>query len=162
VLSKPVKDFDAKNDIMPYVWGVTLFGDWSIRDQSEGDATLKFGMSKNFDGSFSIGPCIVVNENIDPANVNVETLVNGEQRQNYNTRDMIVSFGEYLAYLSKDLTLYPGDVISGGTAKGTAADSSTKNADGFVPPDRFLKVGDKVDMRSPVIGTLDAHIVAKR
>lgn len=162
VLGKPVKDFKAESDVMPFVWGVTLFGDWSIRDQSEGDATLKFGMSKNFDGSYSIGPCIVVNENIDPSNVNVETLVNGEQRQNYNTKDMIVSFGEYLAYLSKDLTLYPGDVISGGTAKGTAADSSPRGPDGVSAPERFLKAGDTVEMRSPGIGTLDAHIVAKR
>ena len=54
----------------------------------------------------------------------METLVNGECRQRFNTRDMVFTFGEYLEYLSRDFTLYPGDVISGGTAAGTAADSS--------------------------------------
>jgi 2-keto-4-pentenoate hydratase/2-oxohepta-3-ene-1,7-dioic acid hydratase in catechol pathway len=162
VLGKPAKDFKAAGgDLKPYVWGVTLFGDWSIRDQPEGDATLKFGMSKNFDGSFSMGPCIVAGENIDPGNVDVETWVNGERRQQYNTRDMIVSFSEYLQYLSTDLTLHPGDVISGGTAKGTAADSSARQPDGTSAPERFLKPGDAVEMRSPAIGTLAARIIPK-
>lgn len=160
VLATSVKNFDAKTDLKPYVWGVTLFGDWSIRDQTEVDAPLKFGMSKNFDGSFSIGPCIVVDEGIDPGNVDVETWVNGERRQQYNTRDMIVSFAEYLAYLTTDFTLHPGDVISGGTAKGTAADSSPRLPEGGSPPDRFIKPGDEIEMRSPVVGTLSARITS--
>ena len=159
VLAKTVKNFSASADLGPHVWGVTLFGDWSIRDQTEADAPLKFGMSKNFDGSFSIGPCIVVDEDIDPGNVDVETWVNGERRQQYNTRDMIVSFAEYLAYLSTDFTLHPGDVISGGTAKGTAADSSPRLPEGGSAPDRFIKPGDQIEMRSPAIGTLSARIV---
>jgi len=159
VLGKPVKNFSASADITPYVWGVTLFGDWSIRDQTEVDAPLKFGMSKNFDGSYSVGPCIVVDENIDPGNVDVETWVNGERRQQYNTRDMIVSFAEYLAYLTTDFTLYPGDMISGGTAKGTAADSSPRLPEGGSAPDRFIKPGDQIEMRSPAVGTLAARIV---
>ena len=118
-------------------------------------------MSKNFNGSFSVGPCIVVGEDVDPANVDVETWVNGELRQRFNTRDMILSFGEYLEYLSADFTFYPGDMIAGGTAAGTAADSSPRSPDGSVPPDRFLKPGDLVEMRSPQIGTLAARIVAK-
>ncbi len=162
VLGKPAKDFKATDDLKPYIWGITLFGDWSIRDQHEGDATLKFGMSKNFDGSYSMGPCIVAGENIDPSNVDVETWLNGELRQQYNTRDMIVSFAEYLQYLTTDLTLYPGDVISGGTAKGTAADSSARLPDGTAAPERFLKTGDVVVHSSPVIGELQARIVPKR
>ncbi|MGA2394940.1 MAG: fumarylacetoacetate hydrolase family protein [Candidatus Lustribacter sp.] len=159
VIGKRAKDVKAA-DLRPYVWGVTLFGDWSIRDQNEGQATFKFAMAKNFDGSFSVGPCIVVGENIDPGNVDVETWVNGDRRQQFNTRDMIISFGEYLEYLSADLTFYPGDIISGGTAKGTAADSSPR-VDGVAAPERFLKPGDEVEMRSPAIGTLAARIVAK-
>jgi 2-keto-4-pentenoate hydratase/2-oxohepta-3-ene-1,7-dioic acid hydratase in catechol pathway len=160
VLAKTVKNFSASADLRPYVWGVTLFGDWSIRDQHEKDAPLKFGMSKNFDGSFSVGPCIIVDEGIDPGNVEVETWVNGERRQQYNTRDMIVSFAEYLTYLTTDFTLHSGDMISGGTAKGTAADSSAPLPDGSSAPDRFIKPGDRIEMRSPAIGTLAARIVA--
>jgi acylpyruvate hydrolase len=58
------------------------------------------------------------------------------------------------------LTLHPGDIISGGTAKGTAADSSERE-NGVAKPERFLKAGDSVEMRSPAIGTLAARIVAK-
>ena len=159
VLGKQVKNFRSSDDLTPYVWGVTLFADWSIRDGHEVDAPLKFGMAKNFDGSYSVGPCIVVGENIDPSNVDVETWVNGDRRQQYNTRDMIVSFAEYLAYLSADFTFYPGDMISGGTAKGTAADSSPRLPEGGSDPARFLKPGDAVEHRSPAVGTLGARIV---
>ena len=161
VIGKTAKDVKAA-DIKPYVWGVTLFGDWSIREFNEGTSAYKYAVAKNFDGSYSVGPCIVVDEGIDPGNVDVETWVNGERRQQYNTRDMVLSFGEYLEYLSTDFTFHPGDMISGGTAAGTAADSSPRSPEGVSAPERFLKPGDKVEMRSPKIGTLAAQIVAKR
>jgi hypothetical protein len=63
--------------------------------------------------------------------------------------------------LSRDLTLYPGDIISGGTAAGTAADSSPLLADGTSAPERYLKPGDTVEIRSPAIGSLHASIVSK-
>jgi 2-keto-4-pentenoate hydratase/2-oxohepta-3-ene-1,7-dioic acid hydratase in catechol pathway len=160
VFGKRAKDVKA-GDLKPYIWGVTLFGDWSIRDGREAAHPLKFGMAKNFDGSFSVGPCIVAGESIDEADVDIETYVNGERRQQFNTSAMILSFGEYLEYLSADFTFHPGDMIAGGTAKGTAADSSPRSADGVVSPDLFLKAGDRVEMRSPQIGTLAAQIVAK-
>jgi acylpyruvate hydrolase len=142
------------------VWGVTLLGDWSIRSPAEPQGPLKFGMAKNFDQSCSLGPCIVVGE-LDPSDIEVETWVNGERRQQFNTRDMVFSYWEYIEYLSRDLTLYPGDIISGGTAAGTAADSSPRLADGQLAPERFLKAGDVVEIRSPTIGTLRTRIVTK-
>ena len=160
VLARRCKD--AKTGDLPHhVWGVTLFGDWSIRSPREpSGGPYSFVMHKNFDGSCSLGPCIAVGE-ADPADIEVETLVNGERRQRYNTRDMVFSFGEYLEYLSRDLTLYPGDIISGGTAAGTAADSSPLLPDGSSAPERFLKPGDAVEIRSPTVGSLHARIVAK-
>jgi 2-keto-4-pentenoate hydratase/2-oxohepta-3-ene-1,7-dioic acid hydratase in catechol pathway len=160
ILARQVKDAAAA-DLKALVWGVTLFGDWSIRDGHEADAPLKFGTSKNFDGSYSIGPCIVVGENVDCENIDIETYVNGERRQSFNTRDMVVSFGEYLAHLSRDFTFYPGDMITGGTAAGTAADTSDISADGVFAPERFLKPGDRVEIRSPQIGSFETTIVAK-
>jgi acylpyruvate hydrolase len=159
VLGKQAKDVRA-DQARDLVWGVTLLGDWSIRAPAEPQGPLKFGMAKNFDQSCSLGPCIVVGE-LDPANVDVETWINGERRQQFNTRDMVFSYWEYIEYLSRDLTLYPGDIISGGTAAGTAADSSPRMADGQFAPERFLKAGDVVEIRSPAIGTLRARIVAK-
>jgi 2-keto-4-pentenoate hydratase/2-oxohepta-3-ene-1,7-dioic acid hydratase in catechol pathway len=159
VLGRQGRDVAAA-DARDLVWGVTLLGDWSIRSPAEPQGPLKFGMAKNFDQSCSLGPCIVVGE-LDPGDIDVETWVNGERRQQFNTLDMVYSYWEYIEYLSRDLTLYPGDIISGGTAAGTAADSSPRLADGQFAPERFLKAGDVVEIRSPAIGTLQARIVTK-
>jgi acylpyruvate hydrolase len=159
VLGKQGKDVPA-SEAKSLVWGVTLLGDWSIRAPAEPQGPLKFGMAKNFDNSCSLGPCIVVGE-LDPENIDVETWVNGERRQQFNTGDMVFSYWEYIEYLSRDLTLYPGDIISGGTAAGTAADSSPRMADGQFAPDRFLKPGDAVEIKALGIGALAARIVAK-
>ena len=145
-----------------YVWGVTILADWSIRAPRETPGgPLNFGFPKNFDTSCSLGPCIAMGE-ADPTNVDIETLVNGERRQHFNTRDMVFTFGEYLEHLSRDFTLYPGDIISGGTAAGTAADSSDLLPDGSSAPERFLKPDDLVEMNSPSIGSLRTRVVAKK
>ena len=106
---------DAKNikpaEARDYVWGVTLLCDWSIRDLHEPDGPYKFAKAKNFDTSHSLGPCIAVGE-ADPGNIDVETYVNGDRRQNYNTRAMIFPFGELMEYLSRDFTLRAGDIFS--------------------------------------------------
>jgi len=145
-----------------YVWGVTILADWSIRAPRETPGgPLNFGFPKNFDSSCSLGPCVAVGE-ADPTNVDLETSVNGERRQRFNTRDMVFTFGEYLEYLSRDFALYPGDIISGGTAAGTAADSSELLPDGSSAPERFLHPGDLVEMSSPSIGSLRTRVVAKK
>jgi 2-keto-4-pentenoate hydratase/2-oxohepta-3-ene-1,7-dioic acid hydratase in catechol pathway len=159
VLGRRGSDIKAAN-ARDYIWGVTLLGDWSIRSPGEPAGPYRFAMGKNFDTSCSLGPCIAVGE-ADPFAADVETLVNGEVRQSFNTRDMVFSFAEYLEYLSADLTLYPGDIISGGTAAGTAADSSPLLPDGTSPPDRYLKPGDTVEIRSPAVGSLRARVVGQ-
>ena len=159
ILAKTGKDIKP-NEIKDYVWGVTMLGDWSIRRYAEPNMPLKFAMVKNFDTSCSLGPCIAVGEG-DALDTVVETYVNGERRQRHSTKEMVFSFGEYLEYLSRDLTLYSGDIVSGGTGAGTAADSSPPGPNGEQTNDRFLKPGDTVEMRSPDIGVLRAKIVAK-
>ena len=72
---------------------------------------------------------------------------------------MVFSFGELLEYLSVDFTFVPGDVIFGGTGAGTAQDSTKLNPDGSRPMDRFLKVGQVVEVSSPRIGALISTIV---
>lgn len=159
VVGKRGSDINAL-DARDYVWGVTLLGDWSIRAPREPAGHFSFAMAKNFDTSCSLGPCIAVGE-ADPFDCEVETWVNGERRQHFSTRDMVFSFGEYLEYLSADLTFHPGDIISGGTAAGTAADSSPILPDGTSAPERYLKPGDTVEIRSPAIGTLRTRVVER-
>jgi 2-keto-4-pentenoate hydratase/2-oxohepta-3-ene-1,7-dioic acid hydratase in catechol pathway len=159
VLGKQGKDIPADR-VDEYVWGITLFNDWSIRDDPRATRPMSYNLAKNFDGSASMGPCIVVGERSpSPQDVDVEVRVNGQVRQQYNTRDMIFSFGEVLAWLSRDFTLVPGDVIAGGTSAGTAADQSPPGPDGTRPTDLFLKRGDVVEVSSPGIGLLRNRVV---
>ena len=152
VIGRRGKDIRA-SDIGDYVWGVTLANDWSIRDNMGTPFAVSYNLSKNFDGSLSLGPCIVAG-GVDCNNVDVETRVNGELRQRFNTRDMVFSFAEVLEHLSRDLSFVPGDIISGGTAAGTAADTTRPDPDGTRPIARFLKVGDVVEISSPAIGVI--------
>ena len=159
VLGKTGKNL-KENDIDDFVWGVTLLGDWSIRMSPEG-GPMKFAMQKNFDNSCSIGPCIVVGD-VDFMGIDLETSINGDVRQKFRSGDMAFSYGEYLEFLSRDFTFYPGDIISGGTGAGTAADSSLTGDNGKPLPDRFLKPGDVVDIVSPQVGTLRTNIIENR
>jgi 2-keto-4-pentenoate hydratase/2-oxohepta-3-ene-1,7-dioic acid hydratase in catechol pathway len=159
ILGKRGKDIPAER-ALDLVWGVSLLNDWSIRDGTEPARIVSFNLAKNFDGSTSLGPCIVLGE-LDPANVDVETRINGEVRQHFNTKEMVYSWGEFIEYLSRDLTFVPTDVLSSGTAKGTAMDSTRRDPDGSVPNTLFLKVGDVVEVSSPKIGVLRNRIVAK-
>ena len=161
VIGKRGKNIRADR-IDEYIWGVTLFHDWSIRDGGSSGPQgrpISYNLAKNFDGSTSMGPCIVVGE-LDHRNVNVETHINGEVRQSYNTKEMIWPFGEVLEYLSQDFTFVPGDVIAGGTSAGTAADMSRRQTESAKSPNLFLKIGDVVELSSPQIGKLSNRIVS--
>jgi 2-keto-4-pentenoate hydratase/2-oxohepta-3-ene-1,7-dioic acid hydratase in catechol pathway len=159
VLSTLTKNVRA-DDISDYIWGVTLFNDWSSRDGPFVGRPYSFNLGKNFDGSATIGPCIVVDEIADPQNVDVETKVNGELRQVFNTRDMIFSFGEALEDISRGLSLVPGDMLSGGTGAGTAIDivgmSHTTEASSLR---WFLRAGEIVEISSPQIGAIRNRLV---
>jgi 2-keto-4-pentenoate hydratase/2-oxohepta-3-ene-1,7-dioic acid hydratase in catechol pathway len=158
VIGKRIKDASA-SQLRDCVWGVTLLNDWSIRDgMGPSSRPMSYNLAKNFDRSASMGPCIVVGE-LDPQDVEVRLSVNGQERQHYNTREMIFDFGEVLEYLSRDFTFVPGDVIAGGTSVGTAADQTKRGPDGSRPKDLFLKVGDTVELSSPGIGVLCNRVV---
>ena len=159
VIGKRGKNIKA-HEINDYVWGVTLANDWSIRDAPVMKVGLpvSYNLAKNFDGSISLGPCLIVGE-LEPDNIDVETKVNGKVRQRYNSKDMIFNFGEILEFLSRDFTFVPGDIISGGTAIGTAADQTKPGIDGSKSLELFLKIGDVVEVSSSSIGSLRNKLV---
>jgi 2-keto-4-pentenoate hydratase/2-oxohepta-3-ene-1,7-dioic acid hydratase in catechol pathway len=159
VIGAPAKDLPADR-AAEVIWGVTLLNDWSIRNDMGEPRPMSFNLPKNFDGSASVGPCVVVDE-LDPQDVAVEVRVDGELRQSYRSRDMIFSFAKYLEFLSRDFTFLPGDVLAGGTGAGTAMDATRPRPDGSVPTDLFLKPGQRVEVSSPSIGVLANRVVAK-
>lgn len=166
VLGRAGKDVAAK-DARPYFWGYLLQNDVSARTNVGGadNAQSSFARGKNFDTSICAGPYVVVGEFPDAQNIDFETRVNGEVRQQGNTKDMTFSFAEYVEYMSQDMTLLPGDVISAGTTAGTAMDSSElidgPNGTKIRAPDLFLKPGDVVEVSNPLMGTLRNRVVAK-
>lgn len=150
VIGKPAKFVPAER-VHEYIWGVTCHVDWSIRDGDDtGNRTFRH--AKNFDTSSSLGPSIVVGE-LDPHNVDMETRVNGELRQQYNSSGMTFNFYEIIEYLSGMFTLSPGFIVSGGCGPGTAMEAGT--------PTAFLQPGHVVEYFSPRIGLLRNRIVAE-
>ena len=71
------------------------------------------------------------------------------------------SFAEMLEYLSEDMTLFPGDIISGGTTSGTILDTTPVVPDLGRDPSAFLHVGDVIEISNPVLGTLRNPVIAK-
>ena len=144
----------------PYVWGLTLICDWGTRDMAWPPAADPFNSSKNFDDSVSIGPCIVVDEGLDPDAQHIQTHVNGELRQDFSTAEFSLTFGETLAGLTRRLSLAPGDLVSAGSGPGTAMDTAERAPDGTWSRARFLAPGDRVEVSCPPIGALAATIAA--
>jgi acylpyruvate hydrolase len=157
VIGAPAKDV-VIDSWRRHVWGITLLNDWSIRNDMGPTRLLNYNLSKNFDGSASVGPCILVDDDVDVHDLDVETRVNGSLRQHYNTAEMVHDYGTLLSHLSRDLTLEPGDMIAGGTGSGTGLETPL-GPDGTQPTDRYLKIGDVVEVSSPKIGILRNHIV---
>lgn len=167
ILGRRGKDI-AADKAAPYFWGYLLQNDISARTTLPGPdhPQSSFARAKNFDGSIAAGPYVVVGEFPDAQDITWETRVNGEVRQQGNTKDMTFTFAEYVEYMSSDMTLLPGDVISAGTTAGTAQDSSEllPSEPGKPPvrsPERFLKPGDVVEVSNPAMGTLRNRIVEK-
>jgi 2-keto-4-pentenoate hydratase/2-oxohepta-3-ene-1,7-dioic acid hydratase in catechol pathway len=157
VIGKRGRDLQP-DEFRSYIWGYAVANDWSIRDNVSFGPDFQY--SKNFDTATGIGPWIVVDEGIYPQDIAVETRVNGELRQSGNTKSMIHDFASLGAFLSRDMTLYPGDLILSGTPKGTAVDSSKRLDDGTFPDDSlFVGPGDIVEVSSRVLGALTNKIV---
>lgn len=159
IIGRRGKDI-PEGDAMSYVFGYTIVNDLSARDQPDDRGLF---LAKNFDTSTPMGPCIVTADEIgDPHNLRMGLKVNGETRQDGSTRMMIRGFPFWISYLSRDMTLYPGDIISGGTCAGTALDTTPRDSEGRIKPERFLKPGDVVEAWVEKIGTLRNPVVAKR
>ena len=99
--------------------GYTILNDVTIRDWQLRTPTMTMG--KSWDSHCPMGPALfTVDEIEDPENLNIKTLVSGEERQNFNTGDMIFGIADQIEHLSTAFTLLPGDVIATGTSAGVA------------------------------------------
>lgn len=129
--------------------GFTIANDVSVRDWQMHSPTWTVG--KSFDTHGPIGPYIVTADEIgDPHQLNIRTMVNGEERQNFNTSQMLFNCYELIAYLSTAMTLEPGDLILTGTGAGVGVKMT---------PRGYLKAGDTVSIEIEKIGLLENTVI---
>ena len=136
-----------------YILGYTCINDLSERHLQLETGDTQFTKGKGFDNAAPIGPYLVTKDEIpDSSNLQIKLWVNGELRQNFNTSDYTHNEDEVISYLSQYFTLYPGDVISMGSAPGNAK-SWGENM--------FLKPGDKVVMSISELGKQEKTVVVE-
>lgn len=140
----------SEADALSYVFGYCTGQDFSERDQQMRSGQWMLG--KTGDGWGPIGPWLVTADQVDPENLNLKTLVNGEQRQSANTKNMIFSVKQLVSYASRYMTLEPGDIIFTGTPEGVIL--------GYPPEKRvWLKAGDKIVSSIDKLGDLEFTLV---
>lgn len=153
---KDIKEVEGE----AYIYGYTIVNDLSIRDGGGGGQDGIF-FGKNFDGCAPMGPCIVTKDEAqDVYKLKMKQTVNGKIRQNGSMENMIRQFPWWIQWITRDMSLYPGDIICGGTCAGTALDTSPR-VEGKTKPDNFLKPGDVLEASIEGIGTLKTRIVKK-
>src|SRR5947209_15359433 len=115
IVSKKCRKMGAQENVRQYILGYTCANDVTARDLQKKDD--QWTRAKGFDTFCPVGP--IITDEIDPqVGVRVQTLVNGEQRQNGNTRDFIFSVDVIIRYISRIMTLFPFDLICTGTPRG--------------------------------------------
>jgi 2-keto-4-pentenoate hydratase/2-oxohepta-3-ene-1,7-dioic acid hydratase in catechol pathway len=141
----------AKEDALAHVAGYALHNDYSEReDQIERGGQWSKG--KSHDGYAPLGPFLATPDEIgDTHALPMWLSVNGQTRQKSSTKEMIFDVAHLVSYLSRFMTLLPGDVISTGTPAGVGL--------GMNPP-TFLKAGDVVELGIEGLGTQRQRICA--
>jgi 2-keto-4-pentenoate hydratase/2-oxohepta-3-ene-1,7-dioic acid hydratase in catechol pathway len=135
VIGRRCAHLAGSGDVRPYILGYTAVNDFTARDLQKIDS--QWARAKGFDTFCPVGPVVVTG--LDPwAGVGVQTLVNGELKQNGNTRDFIFPLDVVIRYISNIMTLEPGDLIATGTPDGVAP----------------VVAGDVVEITVEGIGTL--------
>lgn len=141
VIGKRATKIGPQEDVRQYIRGYTIVNDVTARDLQKTDG--QWSRAKGFDTFCPTGP--VVTDEVDPfAGIGVATRLNGEIKQQGNTRDFIFPIDALLRYITAAMTLIPGDVIPTGTPSGVGP----------------MQAGDVVEVAVEGIGTLRNEIAA--
>lgn len=147
VISKDAKNV-AEQDVQDYIFGYTIVNDVSARNVQTAYKQWYFG--KSMDNFTPMGPWIVTADEISfPPKLDISCKVNGEIRQNSNTRLLVHGIAHIISELSQGITLKAGTIIVTGTPGGVGM--------GMKPP-CFLKAGDKVTCAIEKIGYLTSTV----
>jgi 2-keto-4-pentenoate hydratase/2-oxohepta-3-ene-1,7-dioic acid hydratase in catechol pathway len=134
VIGKRLKDATS-DEARAAIFGVTCVNDVTARDLQKKD--VQFTRAKGFDSFCPVGPVVVTGLELDA--LVVRARVNGELRQDGNTRDMVFPVADLIAFMSRVMTLEPSDLISTGTPEGVGP----------------LRAGDVVQIEVEGVGVLE-------
>ena len=137
-----------ESEAMDYVWGYTIINDFTARERQRDHK--QFYIGKSPDTFCPIGPVAVPKERL-PQNLQLQTFVNGEKRQDATLDQLIFSIPTLVSCLSQGQTLQPGDTLATGTPYGVGF--------GFRPM-KFLQAGDEVKVSVTGLGTLTNYMAA--
>lgn len=140
VISREMRNV-APEDALEHVLGYTCAVDVTARDKQRSD--LQWVRGKSADGFCPVGPWLETD--LDPNDVRIRTVVNGAVKQDASTRAMIFPVADVLAYISRFMTLSPGDLVLTGTPEGVGP----------------LHPGDTVEVTIDGIGTLTNTVTAE-
>jgi 2-keto-4-pentenoate hydratase/2-oxohepta-3-ene-1,7-dioic acid hydratase in catechol pathway len=133
-----VAGYAVTNDVSEREFQIERAGQWT-----KGKSCDNFGQ---------LGPWLVTRDEVaDPQDLSMWLTVNGERMQNGSTRTMVYGVAHLVSYLSRFMTLHPGDVISTGTPPGVGL--------GMKPP-RYLKAGDVVELSIAGLGSQRQDVIA--
>ena len=149
VMGRKARDIEA-TDALNYVLGYCNGNDLSARDLQM--VTSQWLLGKTLDGFMPLGPYLVTTEDVpDPQSLTIRCWLNGALRQHATTGDMIFSVAEIVSYLSRYMTLEPGDIIATGTPEGVILGMEDRE---------WLKAGDTVVVEIDRLGRLSSPLVA--
>jgi 2-keto-4-pentenoate hydratase/2-oxohepta-3-ene-1,7-dioic acid hydratase in catechol pathway len=135
----------SKEDAPGVVFGYCVGNDVTARDWQF--KTPQWILGKSFDTHAPIGPWIVTADEVgNPHELGIRAFVNGEKRQDSNTKHLVFNVYDQIAHLSKAMTLEPGDLIFTGTPGGVGA---------AMKPPKFLKAGDVVRIEIDKLGAIE-------
>ena len=138
-----------KEKALDVIAGYTIANDVSVRDWQFRSPTTTMG--KSWDTHCPLGPYMATPDEVsDPHNLSLRTWVNGELRQDSNTKNLIFNLSDIIVHLSTAFTLEPGDVICTGTPSGVGLG---------MDPQVWLKAGDVVRITIDQLGTLENRVI---
>ena len=147
VVGRTARNLD-EDEVDGYVAGYTVLNDVSGRKAQFSDG--QFFRGKSYDTFSPMGPTLVTGEDFDPNAVDVALRVDGETKQSSNTEQFIFDVHELVSYVSEQMTLEPGDVVSTGTPGGVGI---------FREPVDLLEPGQTCEAEIEGIGTLSNPVV---
>jgi 2-keto-4-pentenoate hydratase/2-oxohepta-3-ene-1,7-dioic acid hydratase in catechol pathway len=151
VIGTPGRDI-PKDKARAHIFGYTIFNDLSARDEQSLEmlSNLGPGKGKDFDSSNPTGPCIVTADEIpNPYALEMIVRVNGEERGRGNSREMHWKYEDCIAFVSRDETIYPGEMFCSGTVG---------NGSGL-EIGRYVEPGEIIELEVEKIGVLRNRIL---